>query len=144
MQSDERILRQEAPEIVVETVMHLFGMNMKLEEKKTDWEYHGWFRLVFRYTPKNYFIYFEREFNSFNIRVVNGDGGYIALEQLVDYESCITGQNVYKAVDKLRTVLEADLSFYKVINGKRYRQINGQYKREKIKDFRRSDDDSNE
>lgn len=129
MQSDEHILRQEAPEIVQETVIQHFGADMELKEKKTDWEHHGWFRLTFQYIPKKFFVYFEREFNSFNVRIVNGDGGYVALEQIADYENRITGENVLKAVDKLRTVLGTDISFYKVINGKRYRQINGEYKR---------------
>ena len=131
MQPGKYILRQEAPEFVLDEVMQLFGKNMELIEKKSDWGHHGWFRLVFRYVPKNYYIDIEGEFNSFTIRIINEDDGYIALEQAVDYENCITGENVHKAVDKLRAVLETDISFYKVINGKRYRQIDGQYKRVK-------------
>lgn len=128
MRSGKCILRQEAPEVVWTEVMNFFGEDVELKEKKSDWNHHGWFRIIFRYVPKNYYIYIEREFNSFSVRIVNGDGGYIALEQLADYENCITDENVYKAVAKLRSVLETDISFYKVINGKRYRQINGQYK----------------
>lgn len=131
MQSGKSILRQEALEFIRNEILNLFGKDMELKEEKSDWEHHGWFMLVFQYIPKGYRIYIEREFNSFNIRIASNDGGYIALEQLTNYENCVTGENICNAVDKLRIVLSSDISFYKVINGKRYQQVDGQYKRVK-------------
>lgn len=152
MKSGHYILRQEAVEFVRKEVMCCFEENMELEECKSDWNHHGWFRIVFRYVPKNYHVYFEREFNSFNVRIVNEDGGYIGLEQIVDYENCITGENVSKAIDKLSMALKTDISFFKSVNGRRYRLSGGKYKRIKCdqhgfiagenKDCRRSNDES--
>lgn len=122
MQPGKNILRQEALEYVRNEVMNLFGKDMELREEKSDWEHHGWFMLVFQYVPKKYSIYFEREFHSFHIRITNEDGGFIALEHVVDYENRITGENIERAVDKLKMVLESNLSFYKVIDGIRCRQ----------------------
>lgn len=131
MQPGNNILRQEALEYVRNEVMQLFGEDMELKEEKSDWEHHGWFMLVFQYVPKKYRICFEREFHSFHVRITNEDGGFIALEQIVDYENRITGENIEIAVSKLKRVLEGEISFYKIIHGKRCRQTDGQQKRVK-------------
>lgn len=138
MQPGKNILWQEALEYVRDQVSNSFGKEMELREERSSWDHHGWFMLVFQYVPKKYTVYFEREFNSFNIRITTEDGGYIALEQIVDYENCITGENVLSAVNQLKSALEGDISFYKIINGKRYRQKDGSY--QKIKKLQRSDD----
>lgn len=129
MQPDRNVLGREALEYVRNQVSDSFGKEMELRQERSNWDHHGWFMLVFHYVPKKYTVYFEREFHSFNIRITNEDGGYIALEQIVDYENRITGEAVRSVVKRLKTALEGDISFYKIINGKRYRQKNGTYQK---------------
>lgn len=102
---------------------------MLLEKEKSAWNHHGWFMLSFRYIPRKYTIHIEGEFNSFNIRITKDDGGYIALMQLIEYSNNLTERNLCDSIEKLERVLKTEIAFYKVINGKRYQEVDGVYKR---------------
>lgn len=114
---------------IKEEFYNCFGNDIKPEEEKVQLEHHGWFLLKYVYLPKGYIISFEAELNSFNIRILNEDGGFIALTYLVKYENDLKGVNVRYAINKLKEVIEAELSFYKSMNNKLYKQVNGEYKR---------------
>ena len=119
----------EAVAYIKKEIQRKFGDQMRFEEEKTAWEHHGWFMLRFRYMPRCYIIYFEGEFNGFNIRITKDDGAYIALAQLTNYSSDLTEMDLRNSIEELKSVLKTEIPFYKIINGKRYREINGSYKR---------------
>lgn len=106
-----------------------FVNDIKLEEEKVQLEHHGWFLLKYVYLPKRFIISFEAEFNSFNIRIVNEDGGFIALNSLIKYENDLKSVNVRYAINKLKEVLKSELNFYNSKNNKLYKQVDGEYKR---------------
>ncbi len=129
MQSDNYMSGREALPYVKKEIQRQFGDNMLLEEEKAAWDHHGWFMLRFRYVPGGYTIHFEGEFNSFNIRITKDDGAYIALAQLAEYSNKLTEKDLCDSIEKLESVLKTEIAFYKVINGKRYQEVNGIYKR---------------
>ena len=129
MQSDNYILGHEALSHAKKEIHRQFGDEMVLEEEKSAWEHHGWFILRYQYIPEPYMIHFEGEFNSFNIRITKEDGAYIALKQLIDYNNNFTERNLCDSIEKLKDVLKTEIAFYKIIDGKRYQEINGVYKR---------------
>lgn len=131
MISDDYLLGKSSPAYVKEEMQRRFGMDMALEEESADWEHHGWFMLVFRYQPKAYRIYFEGEFNSFNIRFTKEDGAFAALSQVTDYSHSLNKADICNALEKMQTALKEEINFYKSINGKLYREDKGHYRRVK-------------
>lgn len=128
MQSDNYMSGREALPYVKKEIQRQFGDEMLLEEEKSAWEHHGWFMLRFRYIPRSYTIHFEGEFNCFNLRITKDDGAYIALAQLIDYSNKLTERDLCNSIEKLKSVLKTEIAFYKIINGKHYRENNGVYK----------------
>lgn len=116
-------------------IQKCFGEKIDFELENIDLNHHGWFVLQYLYVPKNYVITFESEFNGFDINIFNEDGGYISLMRLSNCNKNLTSENVKTAINKLHTVLKQEISFYKSINDKLYKQVNGKYKR--IKDWRK-------
>lgn len=129
MQSGNYMSGDEAIAYVTKEIQRQFGEGMRLDEKKSVWKHHGWFMLRFRYTPRFYTIYFEGEFNSFNIRITKDDGAYIALAQLTNYSNNLTKTDLRNAIEELKSVLKTEIAFYKIINGQRYQEADGAYKR---------------
>ena len=129
MQSGNYMSGYEAVAYVKKEIQRQFGESMRLEEEKSAWEHHGWFMLRFRYIPRFYTIYFEGEFNGFNIRITKDDGAYIALAQLTDYSNNLTEMDLRNSIEELKRVLKTEIAFYKIINGKRYQEVDGGYKR---------------
>ena len=72
---------------------------------------------------------FEGEFNAFHVRILNQDGGFIALNQLTDYGNELLEEDIADAVCKMRERLSSPIAFYKVINDKLYLQTDGIYRR---------------
>lgn len=128
MQSGNYMSGREALPYVKKEIQRRFGDEMLLEEEKSAWEHHGWFMLRFRYIPRLYTIHFEGEFNCFNVRITKEDGAYIALAQLTDYNNNLTERDLCDSIEKLKNVLKTEIAFYKIINGKRYRENKGVYK----------------
>ncbi len=129
MQSGDHMSGRDALPYVKKEMQRQFGDSMLLKEEKSAWERHGWFMLRFRYMPKSYTIHFEGEFNGFNVRITKDDGAYIALSQLIDYSNTLTERDLCDAIEKLKSVLNTEIAFYKIINGKRCQEINGVYRR---------------
>lgn len=129
MQPGNYMSGHEALLYVKKEIQRQFGDEMLLEEEKSAWEHHGWFLLKFRYMPKLYTIHFEGEFNCFNVRITKEDGAYIALKQLTDYGNNLTEKDLCDSIEKLKSALKMEIAFYKIINGKRYQEINGVYRR---------------
>ena len=129
MQPGNYMSGHEALLYVKKEIQRQFGDEMLLEEEKSAWEHHGWFLLKFRYMPKLYTIHFEGEFNCFNVRITKEDGAYIALRQLTDYGNNLTEKDLCDSIEKLKSALKMEIAFYKIINGKRYQEVNGGYRR---------------
>ncbi len=129
MQPGNYMSGHEALLYVKKEIQRQFGDEMLLEEEKSAWEHHGWFLLRFRYMPKLYTIHFEGEFNCFNVRITKEDGAYIALRQLTDYSNNLTEKDLCDSIEKLKSALKMEIAFYKIINGKRYQETNGVYRR---------------
>lgn len=108
---------------------------MYFKLKNVDLNHDGWFVLQYLYVPKNYIITFESEFNGFDINITNEDGGYISFVRLSNCNTNLTSENVKTAINHLHIVLKQEISFFKVINDKLYKQVDGEYKR--IKDWRK-------
>jgi hypothetical protein len=106
-----------------------FGEAVKLIEENQYFKHHGWFQLRYEYLPLRYFILFEGEFNAFHVRILNQDGGFIALNQLTDYGNELLEEDIADAVCKMRERLSSPIAFYKVINDKLYLQTDGIYRR---------------
>lgn len=129
MISDDHLAGSEGEAVVKKEMELQFGAKMELVKENADFSHHGWFMLTYRYIPKNYDILFEGEFKSFNIRITKADGAFMPLNGVADYAKQLNKKDVQEAVKKLKTVLEGEISFYKIINGKRYQEIDGEYKR---------------
>lgn len=111
-----------------------FQSSMILIDEKNDFNHHGWFILKYRYVDKKYIVSFEGEFNSFNVRIITEDGGFISLKQLKDYENDLLKKNIIDVITILQKVLVKPIEFYKVHNNKLYKQTNGSYKQ--VKDWK--------
>ena len=108
-----------------------FGKNAILIKEELDLKHHGWFTIEYEYLPKKYFILFEGEFNSFNIRIVNKDEGFIALKQLVDYKNNLLEEDIISAIIKMKETIDCQINFYKLIDDKLFQQDGEKYKRVK-------------
>lgn len=108
-----------------------FDKNVILVNEKLDLKHHGWFTIKYEYLPRKYFILFEGELNTFNIRIVNKDEGFIALKQLVDYKNNLLAEDITSAIMKMKEKIDNPINFYKLIDDKLFQQEDGQYKRVK-------------
>lgn len=108
-----------------------FDKNVILINEELDLKHHGWFTIKYEYLPRKYFILFEGEFNTFNIRIVNKDEGFIALKQLVDYKNNLLAEDITSAIMKMKEKIDNSINFYKLIDDKLFQQNDGQYKRVK-------------
>ena len=114
MKSGKYLTGSDALAFVKEEIFHIFKSSVVLSEENSAPEHHGWFKLVFRYIPKSYIICFEREFNCFNIRITRDDGAYTALTKLIDYRQALKEKDVRDAIEKLRRVLQTEITFNEV------------------------------
>ena len=57
--------------------------------------------------------------------------GFCTLKQIAEYRNRLTERDIQDSILLLRGVLNADIPFYKIINGKRCRMANGKYERVK-------------
>mgnify|MGYP005779654311 CR=1 FL=1 len=114
MKQSKYLTGSDAPAFVKEEIFHTFKDSVVLEEEKSAPEHHGWFRLVFRYIPKSYMIWFEGEFNGFNIRITRDDGAYTALEKLIDYKQDLTEKDVRDSIEQLQHILQTEIALKKV------------------------------
>lgn len=114
MKPGKYIIGSDALAFVKEKMLHIFKISAELAEEKSAPGHQGWFMLVFRYIPKSYMIYFEGEFNCFNIRITRDDGAYTALKKLIDYRQDLTEQGVCESIEKLHRVLQTEITFIKV------------------------------
>lgn len=128
MQKGRYIPGPDALQYIKEEVQRQLGHNMYLEEEKTAWEHHGWFLLRFRYIPKQYTVRIEGEFNGFNIRIERKDTAFISLKDLLDSGCELTEEGIERAVAAMAQALETEISFFKVIDGKRRREVDGVFK----------------
>lgn len=108
-----------------------FEKNVKFINEELDLKHHGWFTIKYEYLPRKYFILFEGELNSFNIRIVNKDEGFIALKQLVDYKNNLLAEDITSTIMKMKEKIDNPINFYKLIDDKLFQQEGGQYKRVK-------------
>lgn len=108
-----------------------FDKDVILINEELDLKHHGWFTIKYEYFPKNYFILFEGEFNTFNIRIVNKDEGFIALKKLVDYKNNLLAEDITSTIMKMKEKIDNPINFYKLIDDKLYQQDGGQYKKVK-------------
>lgn len=129
MQKGRYITGPEALQNIKEEVQRQFEHSMRLEEEKTAWEHHGWFLLRFWYTPKQYAIRIEGEFNGFSIRIERKDGAFISLKDLSDCSCAFTKEGIERAVAAIAQALRTEVAFFNVVNGKRYREIDGELRR---------------
>ena len=116
---------------VKEEMLRYFKSEIELIKEDIDLNHHGWFLVDYHYMPKDYTVRFEGEFHYFNVRIMRNDGGFIDLKQLADYDNALRKKAVREAAGKLKDVLQDDISFYKVINGRRCREVGGEYIRVK-------------
>lgn len=130
MQSDSIYLSNEKGiSLIKDTIHKSFMQEIKLKSENINLKHHGWFLIQYRYIPKNYIITFESEFNVFDISITNDDGGYVSLRNLTNCDNRLTEEKVKASIKKLKIVLEQEISFYKSINDKLYKEVNGEYKR---------------
>ena len=108
-----------------------FENNVKLINEEVDLKHHGWFAIKYEYLPRKYFILFEGELNTFNIRIVNNDGGFIALKQLIDSKNNLLEDDITCTIVIMKEIINNPINFYKLIDDKLYQQIDGEYKRVK-------------
>ncbi|MEG2792985.1 MAG: hypothetical protein RR909_04340 [Bacilli bacterium] len=108
-----------------------FEESVILINEELDLKHHGWFTIKYEYLPKKYFITIEGEFNTFNIRIVNKDEGFIALKQLVDYENNLSTEDITSSIIKMKDNIDNIINFYKLIDDKLFQQDGGKYKRVK-------------
>lgn len=108
-----------------------FDKDVILINEEFDLKHHGWFTIKYEYLPKNYFILFEGEFNTFNIRIVNKDEGFIALKKLVDYKNNLLAEDITSTIMKMKEKIDNPINFYKLIDEKLFQQDGGQYKKVK-------------
>lgn len=108
-----------------------FENNVKLINEEHNFKHHGWFAIKYEYLPRKYFILFEGEFNTFNIRIVNEDDGFIALKQLINYKNNLLEEDIIYTIIKMREEIDKPIDFYKLIDDKLFQHVDGQYKRVK-------------
>ena len=128
---DSYLLGEEGALFIKKKMQELLENTTKLIEENIDISHHGWFVLKYEYFPKKYFILFEGEFNSFNIRIINQDNGFVALKKLIDYPNILRKADIVCAIEKMKEQLQLSIEFYKVIDDKLFRQVDGKYKRVK-------------
>lgn len=97
------------------TMKECFGNSIKLIEEDCDLKHHGWFTIKYEYLPQQYFILIEGEFNSFNVRLTNKNGGFIALKQLIDYNGNLLKNDILYTVHKMKEKLKSPIDFNKRI-----------------------------
>ena len=117
--------------VIKNAMKNNFGNDIELINEELDLKRHGWFAIKYEYFPQKYLILFEGEFNTFNIRIVNRDGGFIALKQLTDYKNNLLEEDIMCTINKMKVRLESPINFYKVIDNKLFQQVGGKYKRVK-------------
>ncbi len=122
------LIGQEAIEYIKKEISQQFENDIVMEEIETAFNHHGWFKLKLKYIPNSYTIYFEGEFNCFNIRIIKDDGAFIALSKLIEYNNNLTEQDIRDSLEKLKNILKTKIHFYKIINEKLYQDVNGTYK----------------
>lgn len=110
----------------------IFKENVAFEEKFVDLKHMGYFRIQYKYLPKNYELVFENDRNLFGIEIFDQEGAKQLLGRIVQYESSLSEKNVSHALNRLKEVLEEDkIVFYVYRDKKLYRKQDGQYRRVK-------------
>lgn len=116
---------------IKKVMQNYFENSVKLINEELDLKHHGWFAIKYEYLPQKYLILFEGEFNTFTIRIINKDGGFIALKQLIDYKNNLLEDDITCSIDKMKKIIDNPINFYKLIDDRLFQQIDGQYKRVK-------------
>lgn len=130
MQLGDKILTGNSAILFTKIVVEdIFGDSIKLIDEQIALDHQGWFLVTYEYLSQEYFILIEGEMNSFNIRIINKDGGFMALMNLMHYENNLTKKDISYAIEKMRDELDSSINFYKVIDDKLYQQVNVHYKR---------------
>lgn len=96
---------------VKEEMQRRFGAEIQPAAENNAPEHHGWFKIEFRYLPKNYRIYFEGEFSYFIVRIEKGDGAFTTLNRLTDFDNTLRMSAVRESVKKLKEILEREILF---------------------------------
>lgn len=96
---------------VKEEMQRRFGAEIQPTAENYAPEHHGWFKIEFRYLPKNYRIYFEGEFSHFIVRIEKGDGAFTTLNRLTDFDNTLRMSAVRESVKKLKEILEREILF---------------------------------
>ena len=116
---------------IKKVMQNYFENSAKLINEELNSKHHGWFAIKYEYLPQKYLILFEGELNTFTIRIVNKDGGFIALKQLIDYKNNLLEDDITCAIVKMKDIIDNPINFYKIIDDRLFQQIDGQYKRVK-------------
>lgn len=110
-----------------------------LKDEKVNLSHMGWFCLVFSYIPRNYNIIFENDRKSFSIKIIDSDDAYFFLNQLEKFDNELNEENIIYSIEELNAALKRkDIVFYKSMNDKLYKKLNGKYQR--VKDIKKEFD----
>ena len=88
-----------------------FPGKVTLLKEESAWDHHGWFRLWFTYKPKEYWIFFEGEFRSFNIRILASGKRYLPFRWIRNYDNILEEEAIQDAICQLKECLKEDLPF---------------------------------
>ena len=95
----------------------------------------GWFKLKYRYKPKEYQIVFENARLVFSIRVTDTEGYHTSLyktEDGIEFDNGLTKENIEIAIKYIEMEIQKeDICFYISKNNKLYKKEKGIIKRVK-------------
>ena len=115
---------------VLDSFAEIFRNDIVFVKKQVSIEHMGYFKIQYKYLPLKYDIVFESDRNVFDIEIYDNEGAKNILYRIEKYNSELSFENIKKAIQKLKTVMEKnDMCFYIYKNKKLYKKINGGYLR---------------
>lgn len=117
---------------VQEMFQNVFKDKLVFENKQVNIEHMGYFKIIYKFLPRQYDLVFENDRNKFVIDIFDDEGAKTTLYRIANFNNDLSTENIKEAIHKLQKVLEQDdFCFYIHQNQKLYRKMGGEYKRVK-------------
>ena len=118
-----------------EEISKIFNHDMIEISYEENFKNRGYFQLVLKYLPFQYFIVIENEFRTFDIIIKDSEGAANALYRINHFDNRLDENNISKSLSLLKSVLEQNgFNLYLCINDKVYRKNANGIKR--VKDLK--------
>lgn len=117
---------------ILDIFSNTFGEDIVFVEKQVAIEHMGFFKIMYRYLPLKYDIFFENDRGVFSIDIYDCEGAHNILYRIEKFDSETTVENVKNATQMLKNVLKKnDFCLYITREGKLYKKKDQHYKRVK-------------